>query len=614
MANRIVLVHLTMVGPSVAPATVDFGPKATIIRGPSDTGKSLIAEAIDFMLGRAKIKEVPELNGYTLGLLGVTLPDRSVITLSRPLNGGRFGLLQGDVRTYPDNAPADTLAIKHSDENDENISAFLLRQIGLQGRRVRKNARNTTVGLSFRNVARLCVIDETAMQSPVPPALSGRDTNRTAEISTFRIVLQDDDDSDLVELQSRADQRKIVNAKSEVLDELLMQLEQRVRDSPGLNMLRQQHQRLLTDLANRSTTAGNLMGQRAILMEQLETAERLTLAARRKFNNGVTVRERFNLLLDQYDSDLSRLNMVAEAGSLLGYFQPGQCVFCGADPSDQHFNHDVATDTTSFGTAVTAEYSRTEVMRADLIATIEALQSDLAELEVKIDAYSQQDVRVRLDLRTIDDALGPEQESLQEIIGLKSELETGIEVFEQIERINELKSAVAAESQAEQTSAIADLNTSALRELSSKIADRLTKWGFPGGSTVRYDREAQDLIADGQLRSAHGKGVRAILHAAFSIGLADYCFANGRPHPGFVVLDSPLVTYRPPRAGEDQDAVELDARVGSAFYADLAGSFDGQVVIMENVDPPANLNTATQDIEFTRNPTLGRFGFLIGTS
>jgi hypothetical protein len=53
-------------------------------------------------------------------------------------------------------------------------------------------------------------------------------------------------------------------------------------------------------------------------------------------------------------------------------------------------------------------------------------------------------------------------------------------------------------------------------------------------------------LADDQYRSAHGKGVRAILHAAFTIGLAQYCFDRDIAHPGFVVLDSPLVTYRPP--------------------------------------------------------------------
>jgi hypothetical protein len=53
---------------------------------------------------------------------------------------------------------------------------------------------------------------------------------------------------------------------------------------------------------------------------------------------------------------------------------------------------------------------------------------------------------------------------------------------------------------------------------------------------------AKDIIAGDQLRSAHGKGVRAILHAAFTLGLANYCTEREIPHPGFVVLDTPVLT------------------------------------------------------------------------
>ncbi|MBY8844626.1 hypothetical protein [Streptomyces sp. SP2-10] len=44
---------------------------------------------------------------------------------------------------------------------------------------------------------------------------------------------------------------------------------------------------------------------------------------------------RFGTLRQQYETDLARLEMVSEAGNLLGYFQVGRCVFCGADPEHQ---------------------------------------------------------------------------------------------------------------------------------------------------------------------------------------------------------------------------------------------------------------------------------------
>jgi hypothetical protein len=57
--NRLTLTHLTLFGPNVETASVEFGPGATVVRGPSDTGKSFIVDAVDFMLGAQNLKEIP---------------------------------------------------------------------------------------------------------------------------------------------------------------------------------------------------------------------------------------------------------------------------------------------------------------------------------------------------------------------------------------------------------------------------------------------------------------------------------------------------------------------------------------------------------------------------
>jgi len=55
-----------------------------------------------------------------------------------------------------------------------------------------------------------------------------------------------------------------------------------------------------------------------------------------------------------------------------------------------------------------------------------------------------------------------------------------------------------------------------------------------------------DVSARGTTRADHGRGMRALLHAAFSIALARYCLDRHLPHLGFLVLASPLVTYKEP--------------------------------------------------------------------
>lgn len=68
---------------------------------------------------------------------------------------------------------------------------------------------------------------------------------------------------------------------------------------------------------------------------------------------------RFVLPRSQYESDLARLDMVNEAGSLLGYFRTGTCVFCGADPEHQRVGGHGAQATTALRIAVESETGKT---------------------------------------------------------------------------------------------------------------------------------------------------------------------------------------------------------------------------------------------------------------
>lgn len=608
--NRLILTHLTLFGSNVETVTVEFGSGATVVRGPSDTGKSFIVDAIDFMLGAQKLKEIPQREGYTTVLLGLKLPSNEAVTLSRAVTGGDFGLYHEDVRTGPLGPPPRTLGGKHSADNVDNLSRYLLSQLGLDQKRVRRNQRNETDSLSFRNIAPLCVVDETAMQAETPPALSGRPTDKTKEISTLKLLLQDEDDSDLVAVQSRTERNRIANAKAEVLDGLLAELEEQVHDAGPVDELRARLDRLNAAIHGQTASIAQRATERADLLADLANAERLASAAQRSIDDAQVLKARFQLLLEQYTSDLKRLEMVAEAGTLLGYFNPGRCVFCGADPEHQHLNEDCADDTTYFGESVLAEQRKTTALRDDLLDTLGELDTQRADLAERRDRFVAQVNEIRGQVRRLDSVLSPHQGDLNELLESRSAVTRQLAAYDQIDKLQARKIELAIESQAETAVAVAGLHLTTLATLSEGISARLQSWGVPDAEQVRYDRAEQDIVAGGQLRSAHGKGVRAILHAAFTIALAQYCFDRDLPHPGFVVLDSPLVTYRPPEDGGPTDAGDmLDASVAARFYADIQHNFDGQIIVMENMDPPNGLDPESTDMPFTKNPSYGRYGF-----
>ena len=134
-------------------------------------------------------------------------------------------------------------------------------------------------------------------------------------------------------------------------------------------------------------------------------------------------------------------------------------------------------------------------------------------------------------------------------------------------------------------------------------------WRFPNVGRVTFSDADQDLVISGRRRASHGKGVRAIAHAAFNLALLSYCAKQDRPHPGLVLIDSPLVVYREPDAGEGSFSRE----VKDSFYKSVAEDFKGnQVIIFENEDPPADIAESANVIRFT-GAQHGRPGFIPST-
>jgi len=90
-------------------------------------------------------------------------------------------------------------------------------------------------------------------------------------------------------------------------------------------------------------------------------------------------------------------------------------------------------------------------------------------------------------------------------------------------------------------------------------------------------------------------------------GLMEFCRERSLPHPGFVVLDSPLLAYWKPEGDED-DLRGTDLK--EMFYRYLLGlRKDSQVIIIENEHPPNFVSGEGNVVVFTKNPHHGRYGF-----
>ena len=602
------IVRLVLTGTGVADAEVRFCRGLNVITGPSDTGKTFILQCIDFLLGsRDTPEEIREASRYEVASLEIaTFEECAIYTLSRSLHGGPFTL------RHPDGTEK-TLAERHSDESDNSLSSFLLDMVGLTGKRIRKNVRGETQSLSFRNLAHLVVISEEDIIRARSPLLSGQFTTSTAEKSVFRLLLSGIDDSAIVASEERRISWARVNAKEEVLQYLVQRVRDKLSelgiDASASEILSQQTRLDATyaDAESRFSRVGESVSE--IEVRRRNAWERLRqIESRIEVLRGLS--ERFALLHAQYSSDLQRLDAITEAGTSLSDFGVERCPVCGALPEHHDIEHrSERVDPISVAEASAVEAMRIRSLMSDLDSTCREIFEEESTLTEERSAFQNNLSEWQ---SILEASLRPQvaelTDSLRRIHIERDRVFQALELYRQLDEMETMADGIDVSSPQVQEQSLHEISARDLENFAQEVERRLRAWNFPSLDRVIFSEEDWDIVISGQRRASHGKGVRAVTHAAFTTALFAYCTNQGIPHPGFVVMDSPLVVYKEP----DTNELEFAADVKNSFFRDLATTFaDRQVIVIENELPPDDLieSGALTLIQFTKTNT-GRYGFI----
>lgn len=610
MPTRLILRHLCFTGPDQTPAILTFERGLNVLYGASDTGKSFVLESIDFMLGGKKpLRDIKERIGYDQVFLGVETTDGSTFTLYRSTSGGGFYLFEGLHQSFPEDVEATLLAPQHTKGKDDSLSSFLLAKVGLEGKKVRKNTQGTNQQFTFRNLARFCVVAEGDIQDQRSPIESGQVITRTAEYSAFKLLLTGLDDSAVIPAQKNSALSQSQAGKIEILDEILSNLKDRF--SGVFHVVGELDESLAKHEAMIAIESQNL---------QSSESEYQVLVSRRdslrfKLQNGIERRgeiqdlqARFTLLDQHYQSDLSRLASIREAGSLMAALPEHTCSLCGAAPKDQHKKSDCDGNIEAVVSASDAEIAKIILLRKELNDTI-------VQLKQEADSFDHLIPNLRGELATLEEQIKPLRPVLIErrtyyanLVDGRAAIRNELALYDQLVELQTRRSKIQVLLEAEESTSqpTTDFPTSVLDEFAQQVEQVLKAWHLPGADRIQFNETDRDLIIDGSRRGSHGKGMRSITHAAFTIGLLEYCKNKNLPHPGFVVLDSPLLAYRQPEGDED-DLRGTD--VQDRFYEYLVQWVDAQVLIIENVTPPEAVQKSPTAQIFTGNNKLGRYGF-----
>lgn len=582
--------QIQVVGPKVKTAEMKFSETCNVISGASDTGKSFLFGCLQFMFGSDKPpKDIPFAKGYERIILTIKSNGRT-IRLERSLRGGDYILNNGK----------EELAVDRKDVND-----FFLEEIEIGKRRLRKNKSNETTALSFSYLRPYYFIDEESIVSERSPVLSGDKMDVLRDQSLFRLLITGKDDSDLI----KSDPPKILSAKkagsssaaSAIAEKLSSNL---INDEQDISQHLERCEKRITFLLNRRDDIDRKSN--ILLSEKQQQYRSLDEINAEGIDLTGTI-SRFTLLHEAYSKDIDRLSFVEEGNHLLGQVPGSKCPTCGQDMDHVHDN-DSAVELFSGDVyeALNVEKSKIISLRKDLTNTISDLESTRNELRVRRE-------EVKLKIESIDKII--KANVSDESTNLRQELDEVIK-----ERDLYLEQKLIGKHLVQIESTVAELYPKKKKEKKDeaqivfsegegvhaleKHAELIVKEIFKEKKSVKFDLTKWDIVIDGQARGSFGKGLRSIYRTVFYAALMNLCKAEGLPHAGFLVIDSPLTTH------EESDDIPLEEGVQAGFWNYFSSVNDAQIIILENKEPDTAVQKNVKYRRFNGVPDDPGCGFI----
>ena len=607
MTMGIYFKKLEIIGPDKQPATLKLDRGLNVLSGASDTGKSYVVECINYILGGNKQpKDVEEAHGYNEIRAELSTYDGRIFSITRKLKDPKIYLVEDTLEIFGEKEQK-KLSAKHDPNSDDNLSSYLLDILGLKGKKLKTNARNEKRTISFRDCAHFSVIDEEKIITSSSPIYTGVTTSETVEDSLFRLLLSGKDDDDLETIDDPKIAKSKINGRIAQIDEIVERKRKEINDlkteieAIGQNEINLQIDELskLVDEANKSVLKEE--EKRQEIWKQISSYD-----SELKHINELS--SRFNLLREHYDSDIRRLEFINEGQQFIEQLKDSPCPICGTMVNENELPK--IEDSEKIEISLRSEYQKIHKKREDLSRTLSELRAEHGEVSAKLNdaraQFSQIDTYINDRLKPVYEFNAEKLSKYLSLKGYQTRIDNlSQEVFNLLSDKKYYNEKLKEKQQVAQGKA---LSQDIYDSLANVIKDIITSWDL-SCETVYYDKTKNDIEIDGKARGNFGKGYRAIYLTAFMIGVMKYCRDNNLKHPFFLVLDSPLISFKERDADPDEEI--LPEEIKNTFFralADLENLNAMQIFVIDNKEQPQDINDKCTFEHFSRNNNHGRYG------
>lgn len=609
---------LQIIGENVSPAEIIFHPGLNVVTGPSDTGKSYIYQCIDYMFGGEQPKKIEESTGYSTIHLEIHANNGKVFTLTRAIQGGGINLFEKPISsiTLSDSfVEMRTLKDQHDATDSENISSFLLSLGGIsQPIKIRKNTLLETVSLTFRTIYQLFFIDEERIIEDKSPIYGTHGYNNTQSKWAFHYLLTGESDNSLIALPDPKITKATDQARLSVFDQLISELEKDIKrlreSSEGIDEELSELENRISEQGVMVSISSNEIGGRQqeiqALWNQLQGVDSRIIVIDELL-------ARFALLKSHYKTDLERLEFMSEGDFYFQQLEAVNCPLCG-NPLEDHVSRQRCIERNGelidLQIASRQESEKILLHLQDLEQTFIALENERSLLIENSKEFNRHIGELDLLLNdTLKPRLIAEKSMLDQLLKKRKAVDELDLTIKRLQELWVLRANIISKKNTDgsEQSVNKSLNSTVLRRLCDQIELILKAWKYPEIETVEFNEKTLDIQVNGKPRKSHGKGVRALFHTAFNIGLMQFSEKFDLPHPRLVIIDSPLLNFKQQRPDEEQ---LVSGEIKRAFFENLALTPNSQqIIIFENESVPNDLKHIIHVTEFVGRSGGGRVGF-----
>ena len=556
-------------------ASVSFGRGLTIIQGRSDSGKTCVANCIDFIYGGSVDKPFKESAKYDSVAMIVASNDKDgEITLHRTVGKNQVEVVSTiagiDSGTYDVNY--------RKGAKNPPLNEVWLKLIGIeQETMIVTNARFEKKRLTWRNLLRVIYLDENRVDdidSIVEPKHRYMENTLFLSALLFLITGRTFTETDAQEKKEIKKARRVavkeyVNRKIQDAAGRKEQLEKDLHIFEGADVEEQIAKVTAALQETQRKIDRALTESQRILSSILEAEERAAECD--------VLLTRYHRLAVQYKADIQRLSLIVEGEEAYREVpQSTKCPYCEGTIAPRKRISYIASSKVEMERTM-AQLSGLEDTEKDVEDRKKEIRAELEELKCQRDALES---KIKTELRPLENEQQNTVNAYKTYLRISSEIAL-IETYA-IDFGNDL---TALEKEQKDDKPIeyhpkdyfGDDFATTMSEYANSI---LKECCYSGLLQAHFNFSTFDIEVNGEDKgTSHGKGYRSYLNTVMIMMLRKYLSANAKFDPHIFIIDTPLHGF-----DDGVDETMPDSMRTGLYRYFMNHQDEGQLIIIENLD------------------------------